>query len=419
MAGRVDVGIGLDGRPVAVKRANGPSASGRLAREAAALEAARHPGVVELVSVALDGDEPSITTAWVAGGSFEAALARSTPTPSLVALVADAAMTIAELHDRGVVHGRIDATHVLVGERGAVITGLAEASTDGEPADDVLALGHLLERVAAGRVTAPSRLSHRRDHDDDRIRHAIARATEPDAALRCPARVLARLLTEEAAPHSASERTRVVAPRARALPPLRARARAHSAVVVAAALAVVMAITGGFMLLSSDGGASVDVVAASTTTAVATTTASAETTVRAPAPVTSVVPTWPVPPTGCAQTATPYADVDGDGCPDEIAISAGAIDVAGHHFVMSVDIADIVVVGDWDCDGVATPAVLRVPSGAIDVVEHWPTNGEPTMTARRITVIEGAASVEARPRGEPGCATLAVGTPAGAQEVTW
>ena len=48
---------------------------------------------------------------------------------------------------------------------------------------------------------------------------------------------------------------------------------------------------------------------------------------------------------------------------------------------MSVDPADIIVVGDWDCDGVATPAVLRVPSGAIDVVDHWPTNGEPTITA--------------------------------------
>ena len=79
MTGRVDVGIGLDGRPVAVKRAVGPSASGRLAREAAALEAARHPGIVELLSVTLDGDEPSITTVWVPGGSVEAALDRATP----------------------------------------------------------------------------------------------------------------------------------------------------------------------------------------------------------------------------------------------------------------------------------------------------------------------------------------------------
>jgi hypothetical protein len=132
-----------------------------------------------------------------------------------------------------------------------------------------------------------------------------------------------------------------------------------------------------------------------------------------------VASSWPVPPPECAQTATPYADVDGDGCPDEIAIDAGAINVAGHHFVMTVDPADVVVVGDWDCDGVATPAVLRVPSGAIDVVDHWPTNGESTITARRVTVIDGADSAEARPRAEPGCATLAVGTPAGVQEVTW
>lgn len=419
MTGRVDVGIGLDGRPVAVKRASGPSASGRLAREAAALSAARHPGVVELISTSLDGDEPSITTAWVAGGSIEAALTRSIPTAVLVGVVADAAMTISELHDRGIAHGRIDATHVLIAERGAVITGLAEASTDGEPADDVLALGRLLEQITAGReASAPSRLTSRRDHDDDRIRHAITRATEPDAALRCPARVLARLLTEEVAPHSASERTRMVAPRARALPPLRARARALTAVVVAAVLAVIIAITAATIFGSSDGGATVETVH-STTTATATTSPIATTTPATSLTAESVAPTWPVPPPGCAQTATPYADVDGDGCPDEIAIAAGAINVAGHHFVMSVDPADVVVVGDWDCDGVATPAVLRVPSGAIDAVDHWPTNDEPNITARRITVIEGATGAEARPRAEPGCATLAVGSPAGVHDVTW
>src|SRR5258705_6984685 len=158
MTGRVGVGIGLDGRPVAVKRASGASASGRLAREAAALSAARHPGVVALISTSLDGDEPSITTAWVAGGSIEAALARATPTALLVAVVADPAMTISELHDRGIAHGRIDATHVLIAESGAIITGLAEASTDGEPADDVLALGRLLEHITAGREAGgPSR----------------------------------------------------------------------------------------------------------------------------------------------------------------------------------------------------------------------------------------------------------------------
>ncbi len=276
MTGRVDVGIGLDGRPVAVKRASGPSASGRLAREAAALSAARHPGVVELLSVSLEGEEPSITTAWVA-----AAL--------LVAVVADAAMTISELHDRGIAHGRIDATHVLIAESGAVITGLAEASTDGEPADDVLALGRLLEHITAGREAgAPSR--HRRDHADDRIRHAITRATEPDAALRCPARVLARLLTEEAAPHSASERTRMVAPRARALPPLRARARALTAVVVSAALAVVIAITAATIFGSSDGGATVETVHSNTsmTTSPSTTT---NTTTSPATSAASVAPT--------------------------------------------------------------------------------------------------------------------------------
>jgi hypothetical protein len=374
---------------------------------------------VELISASLDGDEPSITTAWVAGGSIDAALARATPTPLLVGVVADAAMTISELHDRGIVHGRIDATHILIAERGAVITGLAEASTDGEPADDVLALGRLLEVITAGQeASAPSR--HRRDHDDDRIRHAITRATEPDAALRCPARVLARLLTEEVAPHSASERSRMVAPRARALPPLRARARALTAVVVAAALSVIIAITAATIFGSSDGGATVETVHSSTsTTATASTTTGPTTTIRPAASSIAASPTWPVPPPGCAQTATPYADVDGDGCPDEIAIEAGAINVAGHHFVMSVDPADVVAIGDWDCDGIATPAVLRVPSGAIDVVDHWPTNDEPNITARRITVIEGAASAEARPRAEPGCATLAVGTPAGVQEVTW
>jgi hypothetical protein len=59
---------------------------------------------------------------------------------------------------------------------------------------------------------------------------------------------------------------------------------------------------------------------------------------------------------------------------------------------------DRVVMGDWSCHGAPTPAVLRRPSGAVEVFAQWPTDGRST-TARRIAVQPTAVDLRAEPRG--------------------
>jgi hypothetical protein len=57
---------------------------------------------------------------------------------------------------------------------------------------------------------------------------------------------------------------------------------------------------------------------------------------------------------------------------------------------------DVVVVGDWDCDGRATPAVLRPASGRLSVFDEWADVGG-ELTARDVGVTEGATHLA--PRG--------------------
>lgn len=55
------------------------------------------------------------------------------------------------------------------------------------------------------------------------------------------------------------------------------------------------------------------------------------------------------------------------------------------------DPGDVVVVGDWDCDGAPTPAVLRPGDAGFYVFDRWAGNGE-VAPARRIGRFPGAVS---------------------------
>ena len=80
-------------------------------------------------------------------------------------MAAQLARTLADLHDRGIVHGRITADHVLLDGLGRVVlAGLAGASTASEsrgasPVDDVRGLAHLiLDKLPPERAVALPRL---------------------------------------------------------------------------------------------------------------------------------------------------------------------------------------------------------------------------------------------------------------------
>jgi hypothetical protein len=136
MPRRTSTELAPDGSPV-VRHLVDRGGADSLRREATLLELARGPGVVELVAV---GDEPdggaSLTTRYLAGGTL-ADLVRDGGEPAATAALARVAGTLADLHERGIVHGRCTADHVVGGASGASLCGFsgARAAALDEPAD--------------------------------------------------------------------------------------------------------------------------------------------------------------------------------------------------------------------------------------------------------------------------------------------
>lgn len=135
-----------DGRVVVVKRASGAAGRERLAREARMLGLARHPGVVELVAFTPEADHTALTT--IFAGSHTLATWPDRSVEHVAGIVAALAEVVADLHHLGVVHGRIDESHVILDESGCpVLCGFAGATPSQRPADDVAALGALLHAL--------------------------------------------------------------------------------------------------------------------------------------------------------------------------------------------------------------------------------------------------------------------------------
>ena len=472
---QVGVAVGPDHRPVAVKRATSPSGAERLRHEAQLLHAARHPQVVSVVGFEPGGDDGQavLTTAWVPGGSLAAGSARRRSVRDLVRILASAAATLSDLHDRGIVHGRIDAEHVLVDEHGAAVLcgfAAAEQHADRPASDDVAAMGRLIGTlaVALNRSGARRGVLRSRGHTEvaERLAAIGRRAADPLASRRPSARALARQLAE-LAPESG---------RPRAEPFAGAGERSPLAVVgvVAAAAAVgVLAVLGFSRWRASAANPSSSPATATTIAATTTTTAlpPAESSVAAPAvstvDVTGVLvapePTPPAipgdppllepappampsdapipdpppldeppavdgtadastgPPTGCETLPadTPAVDLDDDGCAEPITIGGdGTVTVGRLAFGIGLDPGDQVLVGDWDCDGRPTLAVLRMPSGAVDVFSGWPAEGEAPVAATRVSEVPGATAATVVAPADGACARISVQSPDGTTVLT-
>ena len=116
--------VEASGRLVARKRSRDPADADRLAHEADVLTAAQHPGVVELVAGERDGTGLTLVTGFVGTHSLDT-LGRIS-VERAAGLIAALAETVADLHDLGIVHGRIDPSHVIIGAGGRpVLCGFA------------------------------------------------------------------------------------------------------------------------------------------------------------------------------------------------------------------------------------------------------------------------------------------------------
>jgi hypothetical protein len=107
----------------------------------------------------------------------------------------------------------------------------------------------------------------------------------------------------------------------------------------------------------------------------------------------------------CPSVAAPKADVDGDGCPEPLTVEGGTVDAGVAQWALG-EPGDLVTLGDWDCDGEASAALLRPASGDIFLFTAWAEAGTP-VTVNAIHRAPGAVGLRAE-AGVRGCDRLMV-----------
>ena len=508
---------------VVVKEARSDGDVARLSREAAMLARSRHPGVVDLLEVG----ERSIRLRHAG-----TALARLGPFPAdqaagIVCAVAD---VVHALHRLGVVHGDVDAGHVLLDDRGRPrLCGFGQATdhTVEGAADDVAAVGRLLasllkaggdlpwarppgglrrsghQRQARKELEAIAAQATRERREQRPTARQLAKAVHaavpgcslpvPGSSARGPTPAFAEIPSdidptadlgwtdddlswlasagddevENEEPESAGpyaglgalgalpvdeapddwadlaanpeavtgplpvfepadeprERARIEhdAPPPPAAPipgvPLPTRAPADAparrrlplvstaAVVAVLVVGVVGGVAGARALrpLGSDPTGE-QAATSTTTTTTAEAPAASTTTAAEPAPASPWPATCEVPePTG--------PDVDGDACPEQVVLD-GRTAQLGSVTVELGDEGDLVAVGDWDCDGTDTPALLRPSTGEVFVFPEWRLDAPLEVTA--VTAVPDASAIVA---GSGDCPSPVLTTPDGARVV--
>ncbi|MEJ7584496.1 MAG: hypothetical protein WKF43_10530 [Acidimicrobiales bacterium] len=123
-----------------------------------------------------------------------------------------------------------------------------------------------------------------------------------------------------------------------------------------------------------------------------------------PAPATTD-PLKPARP-ACAPAPPPAADVDGDGCPESYRISGPQLTAAGVTYQVG-RLGDLLSVGDWDCDGTATPAVLRRATGEVFVFPRWAGELE-DVTVPATSTVPGGTGLRTGSADDDGCVELIV-----------
>ncbi|HMV74162.1 MAG TPA: protein kinase, partial [Microthrixaceae bacterium] len=325
-----------------------------LRREAEVLRALGGHGVVRLIEIVDGADVTELVVLDTGGPSLAAALADpATDSRSALRLLADACDAVSRLHEQGWAHGDLRADHVLLTRRHHIrLCSLGDAVSLGTEPD-----GGRADRVALLRIVDDWTRSAGTDGSpmSSRIRsRVLARRThrlpdDPDP------RLLGRILRRTAATGLAvPSRDRIRLPL-----PLRSGRRVRRVAVPAVTITLVAGIAwfalpfqgpdpglGG----SDSGGGTAHTTQMSTTTTVALGAAP-------PAPETAAA-------SGCRAVERSRPDVDGDGCGDDVSIEHDVVVAGGHRYRVG-RVGDLAAIGDWDCDGTSTIAVLRPEDGTV------------------------------------------------------
>jgi len=411
-------------RPVVVKRADGVDI-GRLRAEGARLRAASHPGVVQLLSSAPSADGWELRTVH-AGRALD--VARPSEVGHVASLAAGLAATLADLHAVGIVHGRIEPSHVLIGVHGRPVLcgfGADEAAPRAEPADDVAGVGAVLTSLLGteGDVEPipERRWRHRRGWNGWERRALLTLADQACAepATRRPtARRLAAAITE-AVPVAAlpdvdvsgpdEARAAVAQPvdpldalRASAPPPIdRWSSRKNPTVFVVVAIVVFVA---AFVVPSLRSGGDTRTPSIGASQRSTRTPTSPASSIAAPPSVARPTAPASTEPTTCGPVIG--VDLDRDGCREAVTVDGQIVTVGDTRFQVG-ERGDQVAVRDWNCDGEATPAVLRPSTGEVFVFTRW--DPEADLVVPPVATVVGGMELVVASASRP-CSGLSVRT---------
>lgn len=390
-----------------------------LRREAEVLRALGGHGVVRLIELVDGADVTELLLLDTGGPSLAAALADpATDSRSALRLLADACDAVSRLHEQGWAHGDLRADHVLLTRRHHIrLCSLGDAVSLGTEPDagraDRVALLRIVDDWTRSAGTDGSPMS-------SRIRsRVLARRThrlpdDPDP------RLLGRILRRTAATGLAvPSRDRIRLPL-----PVRTGRRVRRVAVPAVTITLVAGIA--WFALPFQGpdpglGGSDSGGGTAHTTQMSTTTISTGPTTTGPTTATTTAAPGAAPAApetragaGCRAVERSRPDVDGDGCGDDVSIEHDVVVAGGHRYRVG-RVGDLAAIGDWDCDGTSTIAVLRPEDGTVHVFDHWALDGRPAQAATWGRV-DGAASIAAP---ADGCGAPRVTTTSGSvQTVT-
>lgn len=337
---------------VVVRRATGPDAP-RLRATGERLVAAAHPGVAEVVSSQGSADEWELRVVH-AGRPVE--ILTPMHAQQVAAIAAALSATLADLHEAGIVHGRIDSSHVLIGSHGRpVLCGFGpQLEPPASPEDDIAAMGALIVELLGDeqepklfpdrRWTRPRREGWERRALLLVADHACAEpATRRPSARRLAAEIAAAVPSATITAIERHERT------GRRLPGL-----------VRALLGVAVLGLGAMRLVEPGSRPEVGLSA---------------------------------PP---ATTSTSAASDTREPLPREVVVVDGITVSVGERRYRVGQPGDLVVVGDWDGDGEPTPAVLRPGTGEVFVFTAW-ADARGDVVVEAIDRVEGARELAAQP----------------------
>lgn len=99
-------------------------------------------------------------------------------------------------------------------------------------------------------------------------------------------------------------------------------------------------------------------------------------------------------------TSAACTDVDGDDSCDEVTVEGQNVLVDGRRFEVGRP-GDLARLGDWNCDGRATVALLRPSTGQLYAFDGWAENEGEEVAADFLGTFEGAASIADQVRCGP------------------